>query len=414
MVDPSLPKAITPPANTLIGRLYSKLKGRMVDEDVAEGYLWMDTPDILYVLLGAVAGGMLPGPNFWPMLVCPAASGKSEFLKAFRKLDNTHLVSTTSGEPAYLSATPDEHKDKGATGGILRQIGSHGMIIHDDQARILNMQPARREEFASLDRDIFSRDFNRGSGGGGGKQLVWNGKVVKLGGITTSIDNHHEVSAELGQRWSYFRMAPSENWVAENDWIAARNEVVDWQSELAIIIKNFFDSLGLRFGGGAIEAYRDVTKKDRNAIMHIARITAHGRAGVRRDYKTDEITSHRTDIEQTKRLTGGYTQLLKGMTQCGVPEQDCWRVVRSVALGSMPLVRLNAVMHAWESPAECVTTGDLEELSGMGGSTVRRVLDDLIHVGVLKRISPGPTGQTRAMLTQWVRDDLDTYFKDEV
>lgn len=409
IVDPIITKAAAPLLNTPIGRFYHKLKGRMVD-GIAEGYLWMDTPDILYALVGAVAGGILPGPNFWLMLVCPASSGKSEFLKAFRRLDNTKLVSTTTGEAAYLSATPDEHKEKGATGGLLREIGAHGMIIHDDQARILNMQPQRREEFASLDRDIFSRDFNRSSGGGGGKPFEWRGKIVKLAGITTSIDNHHEISAELGQRWSFFRMAPSKDWEAENDWISARDESIDWQSEVTILVKGFFDSFGLKFGGGLTQCYREVTPEDRKAIMHIARITAHGRAGVSRDYKTDDIISHRTDIEQTKRLTGGYTQLLKGMSQCGVPDQDCWRVIRSVALGSMPLVRLNAIMRAWEKGT--VDTGDLQEMSGMGGSTVRRVLDDLIHTDILKRITVGKI-EIQCVLTDWVRVDLDTYFKDK-
>lgn len=407
---PNRPKP-RPVGGTPVSDLYYHIQGMLV-AGKPEGYLAMSNPDLLYAMLGAVAANMLEGKPVWLMFIGPPGSGKTEFLNSLLKLPHVLSVSSMSGEQGYLSGSSAKDKKPGATGGLLLEIGPHGLIIDDDATGILGMHPTALSALDTFERHMFDGRVNRGLGTDGGRRIPWQGKVGKLAGITDAIDTHHAIAALLGQRWVNFRVQPEPDWLREVEFVALNAGRVGWQDELASIIGGFFLSCGLEFGH-AIKPEHEPTRPESIRMHHMAKLAAHCRGGVTRD-RTGNIISHRRGVEVPKRLSQTLHQLFKGMSEIGVPETDMWRILTKIALDSMPAVRLDTIMLAWRKPDGIVTSGDIRKASGMSLTPVKNVIDDLEHHGVLEKVTGKQGELTRAKLTDWVRQILDEYFKESI
>jgi hypothetical protein len=58
--------------------------------------------------------------------------GKTETIAPRSALPLVHMASSISSEGALLNATPKRDTTKGATGGMLAQIGSRGLLVLKD------------------------------------------------------------------------------------------------------------------------------------------------------------------------------------------------------------------------------------------------------------------------------------------
>ena len=76
-----------------------------------------------------------------------------------------------------LSGTPKKQHDKGAKGGLLRQIGDFGIIALKDFGSILSMHPETKAEVLAALREIYDGAWTRHLGSDGGRTLAWRGKV---------------------------------------------------------------------------------------------------------------------------------------------------------------------------------------------------------------------------------------------
>ena len=79
-----------------------------------------------------------------------------------------------------LSGTPKKQRDKGAQGGLLRQIGDFGFIVLKDFGSILSMHTETRAEVLAALREIYDGAWTRHVGSDGGRTLAWQGKVGLL------------------------------------------------------------------------------------------------------------------------------------------------------------------------------------------------------------------------------------------
>jgi hypothetical protein len=90
-------------------------------------------PDLgaLYATLGAVAGNWMRGDPVWLLLVGPPSSGKTELVGALGKLPHVHWAALLT-EAALLSGTASKERAKDAKGGLLREVGSFGVLLMKD------------------------------------------------------------------------------------------------------------------------------------------------------------------------------------------------------------------------------------------------------------------------------------------
>jgi hypothetical protein len=92
---------------------------------VYEKWLILKDHTPIYAMLGAIAANLLPGDPVWLGLIAPPSSAKTELLNSISGLP--HVIQAATVTPSgLLSGTPDKQKDKGARGGLLRQIDGFG------------------------------------------------------------------------------------------------------------------------------------------------------------------------------------------------------------------------------------------------------------------------------------------------
>jgi hypothetical protein len=168
---------------------------------------WLDLPDPgpLYVILATVAANLMRGDPIWLLLVGAPGSGKTELLLSIIRLAHVHQAATLT-EPALLSGTPAKDKAKGAKGGLLREIGSFGIVLCKDFGSVLSMHRESRGLVLAALREIYDGNWTRHLGVDGGRKLHWEGKLGIIGGVTPSIDGHHAVMAGLGERFALYQL----------------------------------------------------------------------------------------------------------------------------------------------------------------------------------------------------------------
>jgi hypothetical protein len=183
---------------------------RTVEEVVQVFRRWLvlrsATP--VYAMLGVVAANELAGEPVWLGLVGTPSSAKTELLNSTAQLPKVVKASTLT-MAALLSGTPKRQQERGAKGGLLRQIGEQGLLVLKDFGSVLTMRPDARAEMLAALREIYDGDWTRHLGTDGGKSLTWQGKVGLLFGVTPVIDQHYSVMGAMGDRFLLCRFAPT-------------------------------------------------------------------------------------------------------------------------------------------------------------------------------------------------------------
>src|SRR5262249_45488123 len=107
---------------------------------VFDHWLLLPSPTPILAALGAAAANYLPGDPVWLGLIGPPSSAKTEILLSTLLLPRVVKAGTLT-QAALLSGTPNRQRDKGAKGGLLRQIGDFGIIMLKDFGSVLSMRP---------------------------------------------------------------------------------------------------------------------------------------------------------------------------------------------------------------------------------------------------------------------------------
>src|SRR5215472_11844560 len=175
--------------------------------EVFEHWLILPSRTPVYAVLGAVAANRLPGIPVWLGLVAPPSSAKTEILNSISTLPFVYQAATVT-PAALLSGVPKKQHHKTAVGGLLRQLGSFGIISLKDFGSVLSMRPDLKTETLAALREIFDNAWTRHLGTEGGRTLSWRGKVGLVFGCTGVIDSHYSVIGAMGDRFLLNRLAP--------------------------------------------------------------------------------------------------------------------------------------------------------------------------------------------------------------
>lgn len=348
-----------------------------LDECAAAYRRWLHLPDpsALYASLGAAAANLLPGDPVWLLLVGPPGCGKTETIVPLAALDYVHPAAVVT-PAALLSGTAHREVERGATGGLLHQVGEFGIILVKDFTSILAQhREARAEALAAL-REVYDGRYDRPVGTGGGRVLSWAGKCGLIGGCTPTIDRHHAVMAAMGERFCLYRL-----------------DVTDPAEQARRRIKNFRHELEMRIElaeatARILEPVQDAkpAELDTDAIDTIvawARFAVWARTGVERDgYSHDVLLM--PSIEAPARIAGTLAAMHAGLTAIGVPPADLWRIVTKLAGDCIPDLR-RRLLHTLHQTHDALYTADLVSLTGIPKTTAERTLEDLALLGLLER-----------------------------
>jgi hypothetical protein len=177
------------------------------------------------------------------------------------------------------------------------------------------------------------------------------------------------------------------------------------------MVDEFFSGLSLP------EVPPEPSEVDRNRLNVLAGIGVRCRSPIVRDrYKGDLI--ERVPIpEGIGRMLAQLGQLLAGMRVIDVPEDDAWRLLAQIVLDGMHPLR-RKVLDLTIAEDRQMTTATIAARCDLPSSSVRRHLEDLTALGVLRKVhytDPESWGISPWLKDQWwaVSRTTDDIFCDE-
>jgi hypothetical protein len=345
-------------------------------------WLALPNPTPIYATLGAIAGNLLPGDPIWLGLLAPPSNAKTELIMSASGLPNAVQASTlTPG--ALLSGVPKKQHTGGAKGGLLRQIGSFGILLFKDFTSVLSMRQDAKIETLGAMREIFDGSWTRHFGTDGGKTQTWNGKLGLLFGVTGIIDSHYTAISEMGDRYLLCRLQQS-NRQLEFALKHAGAKNSEMRNELKEAVTKLFASplqtpAALVIGS---DEYKEFAK--------IVSLAVRLRGTVERDRVKREIEAI-PGAEGPGRMALCLERLLAGLGAIGLERRRAFAVVKAVAMDSVPPLRRQTYEYLCANKGVLGTpvkmeTPKIAEALGLPTNTVRRALEDLAAYGLVRRL----------------------------
>ena len=298
-----------------------------IDELIERFRRWLYLPDPapLIMTLAAYVANRLPGDPVWLLLVGPPSSGKTELLNAFSGLDDAFSVSTFT-EAGLLSGSSGRRAN--ATGGLLAELKSFGVIVCKDFGSVLSGSSEARAVILAALRGIYDGSWCRRLGTGGGLTLAWSGKAGLLAGVTETIDRHTATIGALGERFLFYRMpALNDEGRLEQGRRAAANtgQQVTMRKELAAAVTDFLAGLSIP------QTAQPIPGAMTENLVRLADLATRCRSPVERDSRDREVELV-PQPEAVGRLQAVLVQLMRGAWTIGMSDDDVGPLLR----GSSP------------------------------------------------------------------------------
>ena len=340
---------------------------------------WLHDDDLVptRAVLAAFAANMrLDGDPVRVMLVGGSGAGKTERIMPVTAMPNVVMSSTITGEAALLSATPKKDRADNATGGLLRQLGKHGMLVLKDFTSVLSMSRDARAAVLAALREVYDGRWDRNYGSDGGQTLTWQGKCGLLAGCTTAIDSAHSVLAAMGTRFVFVRLPRPDLAKISESALEHMGKEQQMRTGLAEVTAGLLANLpGQPHPLGA-----EVT----SALVGLACLASQARSPVQRDWKGEiELV---LDAEAPTRMIKQLGQLWRACGMLGLSQADSWDVVRRAGIDSVPKLRGSIIRHLAASDHPPSTT-DIAGAVDHPTRSALRALEDLAAHGVVTRVT---------------------------
>src|SRR5262249_50104300 len=199
------------------------------------------------------------------------------------------VTSTIASEGAMLSATSAKKKAKGATGGLLRSLGSNGVLVIKDVTSILSADRNTRGAVLSAIREVYDGRYRREVGVDGGQTLTWEGRIVVVGACTTAWDSAHSVISIMGDRFVIIRIDSKQ--ARHNSGLRAIKNTGD---EIRMR-KDLANAVGGLIAHASLKETRP-TNQETEKLVNAADIVTLARTAVDYDHKGDVAIAHAPEM----------------------------------------------------------------------------------------------------------------------
>lgn len=351
--------------------------------------LVMPDAGAIEVALAAIVANYASGDCVWPLLVGPPGCGKSEIVSALRDAPAVWPLSSLTPQ-TLLSGFERKGRDAKKPASLLQQIGPFGIVTFKDLTTVLSMHHEAKSQIVSQLREV--ADGRTEKAFGNGLIQAWEGKLGLIAGVTPIIDEQHAFIAVMGERFVLYRMPEVTRPEIARRSLVRRGNEDELRERIVSLVAGF------------LAQYRDVgylPLPDRftEPLIALADIVTRARSGVARDWKTRDIL-YLPEPEAPTRFAKQIAQLMAAMIRIGVSEDRAWRLARKVGWDSVPAVR-SAVIHLLSrQEGFSLTYAELEEKTGLPKTTVRRVVEDLVVLGLASQRKEGDAANARWLITE--------------
>ena len=323
----------------------------------------------LNVILSAARAERLAGDPPWVINVAGSGCTKTETVTPLAAA-GARIVSMLSGEAALLSATPADRRAKESTGGLLREIGSHGLLVIKDFTSVLSMHRDSRAKVISALREIHDGYWVRDVGTDGGLKISWAGRIVIIAACTTAWDAHREVVASMGDRFLVVRQRIDRRKAGEKAISNVGSERV-MREEIGAAVR---DALAAPLTPDPPEV------EDTASLLALADLVTRCRTPVERDYQGNPSWAH--DLEAPTRFAKQLVQLARGGLSLGMTQDAARAVAARAARDSMPPAYLKVLGDVTGNPLS--RTAEVAQRLGIPWRTADRALAELQLLGCLQ------------------------------
>jgi hypothetical protein len=342
-------------------------------------WLHIESDDQVFAALGAVAANVLPGDPIWVLFVSAPGSGKTETIGPLAGLPYVHKAASFT-EASLLSGVGKKAVAKGASGGLLRQVGDFGVFLCRDFSGVLSMnRDARAAALAAL-REVYDGVWDRPVGTDGGKVLAWKGKAGLVGAVTTSIDRHHAVMGALGERFLLYRLTVDERGAQGGRSILNRRHEGEMRAELEAAVVAVMNTVDPDYD-------RDLTGPEIDRLVGLADYVTWARTAVERDGYSRDVEVM-PEPEAPGRLARQLAAYLIALEAVSGDTPTAWRIVSRVASDCLPVLRRRLLNHLYRCAA-IQRVSDGQEAADAPRSTTERALEDLTLLRLVAREKTG-------------------------
>lgn len=353
----------------------------MTYEDVKKEinkWLILKDQNVIKVLLAVILANRLPTNPVWLLLIAPPSHGKTALLTTLDGLPYVRFISDLT--PATLLSGWKNAKGQPDRASLLPKIKDNTTIIMKDFGTILQRRRDQRAEIMAQLREVYDGKFSRSFGTGDTKD--WNGKIGFFGGVTQQVELEHVMNSLLGERFVYYRMSsPPEDDVIKKSIMNSGHEK-EMENKMQEVVQEYIESVKIP------DVLPVLDKTYIDSLAFITRFTIRARTGVARDRYTREII-HSPEHESPARLVkqlyaiGVALKLLMGKF-----EKEEYEILIQIALDSVPLRRMKVINFLWKE-ARPHSTVEVATAIDYPTSTARRILEELVIYGILKRSKTG-------------------------
>jgi hypothetical protein len=347
--------------------------------------------DTIDAVMSVAAVEKLSGDPVWLMVISGSGNAKTETVQATSKI-GAHIVSTISSPGALLSASPRKQHSKGATGGLLREIGKHGLLVIKDVTSILSQERNVRTEVLAALREIHDGRWVRSVGVDGGRRHEWEGRLTVIGACTTAWDAAHAVVAEMGDRFIYIRPDSGSD-ISRMD---SGGHALDNVGQEDVMRRELAEAVAGVLQGMKVAAC-EVSKGKKKRILEISNLLTRARTAIERDYRGNVIDAH--DPEMPTRFAKQLIQIMRGGLAIGMSRDAAMQLIVRCAWDSVPKLRL-CVLRDLARHADSNVTAIRKRLR-KPRFTVDQTLRALHTLGLL---TCREKEVIRGSRTEWIRD----------
>jgi hypothetical protein len=355
--------------------------------------------DTIDAVMATAASHQLGGDPLWLLLISGSGNAKTETVSSLSGA-GALVSSTIASEGALLSGSTRKQRVKDATGGLLRKLGDHGLLVLKDVTSILSADRNTRAGVLAALREIYDGRWERNVGVDGGRTLTWTGRLTIVGAGTSIWDSHHAVIAQCGDRFVLIRSD------SKTGRVEAGNQAIRNIGQEPVMRAELAAAVGGLVGNIDAEKPYELEEAEISQLVKAANIVTHGRTAVDRDYRGDILDAHMP--EMPTRFIKQLTQLVRGGLALGMRREAAMRLALRCARDSFPPLRSEILLDLARNPDSRVT--DVSKNVVKPYRTVRRELEALHTLGLLRcdeEETSGTDGKTQTIWRYSLADSFD-------
>jgi hypothetical protein len=348
-----------------------------------EPFLHLDDPWVTDVALATIVANLTGGSDpLWLLLVNPSSTAKTEVVQLFRKIPECAWLAELTVN-TFLSGLQREDASGARRGGrehsLLFQwtdpvLRGDRPVVQDLTGLITNQREKRDAVFGQL-RQIYDGRLVKHTGMG--EELIWEGFLGLLGGVTPRIDQVAELNSSLGERFLLYRPLRRDPLAEARQAVEVAHEG-EWLRQAGAQIATAAVVLAAKRLSRVV-----IPESVKECLVILAQLTAVGRAAVHRDGQ--KILQFVPQPEGPARLVKELNKLLISLCACrgrSTPNTEDMATLAAVARSSIPALRLRVLQTLLGGGGHA---GLIAQRLALPRSTVLYVLQDLQAVGMITR-----------------------------